>query len=122
MSSCLSDTIRRAPVLLRRHRRARKPIEQTAAISSPEITAVFDHRRVAGEDLANQRRRPCRPPRVLTLAARRIARRNLPEAVVPYLRMSGRWLEEHGFAIGAGVQLVVEQGRVTISSLVVKPV
>lgn len=30
--------------------------------------------------------------------------------------MSGRWLAEHGFAIGAGVQVVVEQGRVTIIS------
>jgi hypothetical protein len=53
---------------------------------------------------------------VLTLSARRIARRNLPEVVVPYLRMSGRWLEEHGFAIGSGVQVVVERGRVTLIS------
>jgi hypothetical protein len=30
--------------------------------------------------------------------------------------MSGRWLEEHGFAIGSGVQVVVEQGRVTLIS------
>lgn len=40
----------------------------------------------------------------------------LSEAVVPYLRMSGRWLEEHGFAIGSGVQVVVERGRVTLIS------
>ena len=38
------------------------------------------------------------------------------KAVVPYLRMSGRWLEEHGFAIGSGVQVVVEHGRVTLLS------
>jgi hypothetical protein len=48
--------------------------------------------------------------------AHRIARRTLPEAVVPYLRMSGRWLEEHGFVIGSGVQVLVEQGRVTLIS------
>ncbi|HYC92874.1 MAG TPA: SymE family type I addiction module toxin [Thermoanaerobaculia bacterium] len=43
-------------------------------------------------------------------------RRTLAEAVVPYLRMSGRWLEEHGFAIGSDVQVVVEHGRVTLIS------
>jgi hypothetical protein len=37
-----------------------------------------------------------------------MVRRTLPEAVVPYLRMSGRWLEEHGFAIGSGVRVLVE--------------
>jgi hypothetical protein len=30
--------------------------------------------------------------------------------------MSGRWLEEHGFAIDAGVQVLVEQGRVALVS------
>jgi hypothetical protein len=30
--------------------------------------------------------------------------------------MSGRWLEEHAFAIGSGVQVVVEHGRVTLLS------
>jgi hypothetical protein len=54
---------------------------------------------------------------MLTLSARRVVRRNLPEAVVPYLRMSGRWLEEHGFAIGSGVQVLVEHGRVTLISV-----
>ncbi|HEX6099849.1 MAG TPA: SymE family type I addiction module toxin [Thermoanaerobaculia bacterium] len=29
---------------------------------------------------------------------------------MPYSRMSGRWLEEHGFAIGSGVRVVVEHG------------
>jgi hypothetical protein len=60
--------------------------------------------------------RAARAPYVLTLSARRIVRRSLPEAVVPYLRMSGRWLEEHGFSIGSGVQVVVEHGRVTLIS------
>ena len=53
---------------------------------------------------------------VLTLSARRIARPNLPEVVVPYLRMSGRWHEEHGFAIGSVVQVRVEHGRFTLIS------
>jgi hypothetical protein len=33
-----------------------------------------------------------------------------------YLRMSGRWLEEYGFVIGADVQVLVEQRRVTLIS------
>jgi hypothetical protein len=40
----------------------------------------------------------------------------MPEAIVPYLRMSGRWLAEHGFAIGSHVQVLVEYGRVTLVS------
>jgi hypothetical protein len=31
--------------------------------------------------------------------------------------MSGRWLQEHGFAIGSGVQVLVEHGRVTLISV-----
>ena len=65
-------------------------------------------------------KRPARAPYVLTLSSRRIARRTLPEVVVPYLRMSGRWLEEHGFAIGSGVQVVIEYGRVTLLSAAAK--
>lgn len=97
MSSRLSDAIRRLPALSRpRRRRVRKAIERPVE--------------------AWKEPRPARAPYVLTLSSRRIARRTLPEAVVPYLRMSGRWLEEHGFAIGSGVQVVVERGRVTLIS------
>lgn len=65
--------------------------------------------------------RPARAPYVLTLSSRRVTRQTLPETVVPYLRMSGRWLEEHGFPIGAGVQVVVERGRVTLISEAAEP-
>jgi len=97
MSSHLSNAVRYFCVLSRaRRRRARKPIERTVARRNEP--------------------RPARPPHVLTLSSRRIPRRTMPEAVVPYLRMSGRWLEEHGFAIGADVQVLVEQSRVTLIS------
>jgi hypothetical protein len=99
MSARLSDAIRRLPAFSRpRRRRVRKLVERPG---------------VAGNE---PQTRPARPPYALTLSARRIARRTLPEAVVPYLRMSGRWLEEHGFAIGSGVQVLVERGRVTLIS------
>ena len=93
MSSRVSDAIRRLPVLSRPpRRRLRKPLA-----------------RVTGARKAPPPRR-ARAPYILTLSARRVVRRNLPEAVVLYLRMSGRWLEEHGFAIGAVGQVAVEQG------------
>ena len=99
MSSRLSDAVRRLPALSRpRRQRVRKAIEAPAAARE------------------KPQPRPARAPYVLTLSSRRIARRTLPEAVVPYLRMSGRWLEEHGFAIGSGVQVLVEHGRVTLIS------
>ena len=60
--------------------------------------------------------RPARAPYVLKLASRRLSRRTMPEAIVPYLRMSGRWLEEHGFMVGSCVQVIVEHGRVTLVS------
>jgi hypothetical protein len=97
MSSHLSNAVRYFCVLSRaRRRRARKPIERVAA--------------------RRNERRPARAPHRLTLSSRRIPRQTMPEAVVPYLRMSGRWLEEHGFAIGADVQVLVEQRRVTLIS------
>lgn len=99
MSSRLPDAVRRLPALSRPlRRRVRKPVE-------PPVEVPKD-----------PQSRPARAPYVLPLSSRRIARRTLPEAVVPYLRMSGRWLEEHGFAIGSGVQVVVEHGRVTLIS------
>jgi hypothetical protein len=99
MVSRIADALRRLPVLARpRRRRVRKP------------AARQNVRRHAPQP------RPARVPYILTLSSRRIPRRSLAEAHVPYLRMSGRWLEEHGFVIGSAVQVVVEHGRVTLIS------
>lgn len=97
MVSRISDALRRLPVLARaRRRRVRKPVARPSA--RPRAPQP----------------RPARAPYILTLSSRRIPRRSLAEARVPYLRMSGRWLEEHGFVIGAAVQVLVEHGRVTL--------
>ena len=64
--------------------------------------------------LSRPRRR--RVGRQVAVSARRAARPLMAEAIVPYLRMSGRWLAEHGFAIGSHVQVLVEYGRVTLVS------
>jgi hypothetical protein len=39
------------------------------------------------------------------------------EAKVPYLRMSGRWLKECGFEIGARVYPKVEHGRLIVKNV-----
>lgn len=39
------------------------------------------------------------------------------ETKVPYLRMSGRWLKECGFEIGARVYLTVENGRLIVTNV-----
>lgn len=39
------------------------------------------------------------------------------ETKVPYLRMSGRWLKECGFEIGARVYLKVEHGRLIVTNV-----
>jgi hypothetical protein len=59
---------------------------------------------------------PSKTPRFLTMSTRRWHRATAREAVVPYLRMSGRWLEEHGFPIGGSVHVTVEQGRVVLTN------
>jgi hypothetical protein len=68
MSSHLSNAVRYFYVLSRaRRRRARKPIKRGVRRNEP---------------------RPARAPHRLTLSSRRVPRRTMPEAVVPYLRMS----------------------------------
>ena len=35
---------------------------------------------------------------------------------VPYLRMSGRWLEQSGFAVGTRVYVKAEHGRLILTN------
>jgi len=99
MPAPMSNALRHRPVLSRpRKRRVRKPIERPAGPP------------------AEPKPRAARVPRLLTVSSRRFAHETLPEAFVPYLRLSGRWLEERGFRIGEGVQVIAEEGRVTLVS------
>ncbi|HEV7485933.1 MAG TPA: SymE family type I addiction module toxin [Thermoanaerobaculia bacterium] len=38
------------------------------------------------------------------------------EAKVPYLRLSGRWLEECGFAVGAPIYVKAEHGKLIVTN------
>lgn len=99
---------------LRRHPALARPRRQAAAKATPKV-APAPIGKVATEP-APPRVAPSRTPRFLTLSSRRWHRATDAEAVVPYLRMSGRWLAEHGFAIGYNVRVTVEQGRVVLTT------
>lgn len=108
MRSRVFNALERHPALARpRRHRARKAT--TIAVSSAPVSAppvAPTPPRVA----------PSKTPRFLTMSARRWHRATASEAVVPYLRMCGRWLEEHGFQIGGSVHITVEQGRVVLTN------
>ncbi len=59
---------------------------------------------------------PARVPSVVKMSMMLVPRRTMAEARVPFLRMSGRWLAELGFAIGAPVYVQVEPGRVILTN------
>lgn len=86
------------------------------ALSRPRRRCVRKQLAVSARRAVKVQPRPARAPYVLKFGSRRIPRQMMPEAIVPYLRMSGRWLAEHGFAIGSQVQVLVEYGRVTLIS------
>jgi toxic protein SymE len=44
---------------------------------------------------------------------RKIGRRDLPEA--PWIRLTGRWLDEAGFGIASRIRVEVEKGRLVIT-------
>lgn len=108
MPSHVSDALRQRPALARpRRQRSRK----AKPIATPG----------AGTSSPAARRRPpyvppVKAPGVLTTSARRWHRATSDEAVVPYLRMCGRWLEAHGFPIGGKVHVTVTQGRVILTN------
>jgi len=108
MPSRVFTALHQHPALARpRRKRERKPkplATLSAAASSPA---------------ARRRPRyvpPVKAPGVLTMSARRWHRATADDAVVPYLRMCGRWLEANGFPIGGVVHVTVKQGRVILTN------
>jgi hypothetical protein len=67
----------------------------------------------------NQQEQPaaldaCKKPRRLTIGC---TGTGAPRPDVPFLRLSGRWLERAGFAIGGKVKIDVTEGRLIIESV-----
>lgn len=99
---------------LHRHPALARPRRQPATKAASTIPPLPLSKSPA--EPAPPRVAPSRTPRFLTLSARRWRRATDAEAVVPYLRMSGRWLAEHGFPVGGNVHVTVEQGRVVLTT------
>jgi hypothetical protein len=53
----------------------------------------------------------CKKPRRLTIGC---TGTGAPRPDVPFLRLSGRWLDRAGFVIGRGVKVDVSDGRLII--------
>lgn len=56
-------------------------------------------------------------PRELSITTlfRPTTRTRTGETAVPYLRLSGRWLEQHGFTRGSRVTVTAEKGKLVLT-------
>ena len=56
-------------------------------------------------------------PRELSITTlfRATTRTRSGEAAVPYLRLSGHWLEQHGFTRGSRVTVTAENGKLVLT-------
>ena len=56
-------------------------------------------------------------PRELSITTlfRATTRTRSGETAVPYLRLSGRWLEQHGFTRGSRVVVTAESGKLVLT-------
>ena len=108
MASRVFNALQRHPALARPRRKRPRKANPASTPTTAETTASARRKlpRVA----------PMKTPRALTVSARRWHRATADEAVVPYLRMCGPWLEAHGFVIGGYVHITVEQGRVILTN------
>jgi hypothetical protein len=97
----------------RRYRREFRPAT-ALVLDRREIETPDDGRsRRAVVELTNneKRKRRCDGVRVLRLSS--LHRR---ETKVPYLRLSGRWLEECGFPVGAPIYVKAERGKLIVTN------
>ena len=102
MPSRLFKAFQRHPALARLRARRAAPTGQPAA--PPDVPAT-------------PRAPLSRTPRSLTVTSRRWFLSGCRySGRVPYLRFSGRWLEERGFTIGSAVGVTIEPGRIILTS------
>jgi len=92
-------------------------LQQLPVLARPRRRRVRASKRTTPRAHGGRKPRPWRSPQVLTMTMRLVPRSStMEETLVPYLRMSGRWLAAHGFRIGEPVYVTVEQGRVILTS------
>jgi len=108
MSSRLTAALQRLPVLARsrRSRAARQFLRERA----PKPTSAADRKSKAS------RRRDGVREYTMTSITRPGVNGTSRAASVPFLRMSGRWLDRCGFPIGSRIYLKSEPGRLVLTT------
>lgn len=94
------------PLLLRQARGARRPSHIASTTTANERTTNEPRRERRKEDI--------RTLTVSMLLRQRSSRRSGHDRV-PFLRVSGRWLEQCGFAIGKRYYVTVTQGKMMLT-------
>lgn len=115
MPSRLLSALHRHPKLSRPRRRA-ADAPQPPAIEAQPVDAAPDSVAPAPPAAAARKQRRTRTPTCLTVD-RRFRYTSEPKGeTVPLLRMSGHWLEEHGFSIGGSVYVEAGEGRLILTN------
>jgi hypothetical protein len=115
MPSRLLSALHRHPSLSRPRRRAaeapqRPDVEARAADATPECVAL------AVRAAARPKPRRGRTPSCVKVASRFRYTSDRDCEVVPLLRLSGHWLEKHGFSIEGEVYVDASQGRLILTN------
>jgi hypothetical protein len=110
----LLSALRSHPKLSRPRRHAADP-PQPPAVDTPPVAAAPDTAAPAPPAATPPKPRRTRTPACLTMD-RRFRYTSEPKGeTVPLLRMSGHWLEEHGFRIGGNVYVEAREGRLILT-------
>ena len=115
MPSRLLSALQRHPKLSRPRRRA-ATAPQASAVEAQPADATPDCVALAVRAAARLKPRRARTPRCLTV--HRVFRyTDYPRGeTVPFLRLSGRWLEQRGFGIGIQVYVEAAEGRLILTN------
>jgi len=92
------------------------PTRRTPAVEAQPVAATRESDAPAAPVAAPPKQRRTRKPTCLTVD-RRFRYTSEPKGeTVPLLRMSGRWLEEHGLSIGGNVYVEAKEGRLILTN------
>ncbi len=115
MPSRLLSALHRHPSLSR-PRRCAAGAPQPLAVEAERVDAAPDSVAPAPPAATARKPRRTRTPTCLTVD-RRFRYTSEPKGeTVPLLRMSGHWLEEHGFSIGGNVHVEAREGRLILTN------
>ena len=114
MPSRVFSALHHHPALLRPRRRAAEaPQAPAVAAESVAATGASPSSVLPAESASCSR--PARTPARIKMSSRFFASTSRGGVNVPYLRMSGHWLEQRGFQIGGNVYVEAEQGRLILT-------